>query len=236
MVSVCMAVFNGEKYIREQLLSILSQIKPDDEIIISDDGSWDNTVRMIKEMNDSRIKVYHNNYKRGIIGNFVNTLIHSSGEYIFLADQDDVWLPDKYSIVIEYLNNFDLVHHDSIVTNENLETVYDSLYSILNNGRGIIKNIKKSTYYGSHMAFKRKVLEKAIPFPETKEVGHDLWLGLVAEMTATVRFIPNKLILYRRHEKAYCNLFQKSSRGFLVKICGRLQIIYYLIKFKWSSN
>lgn len=233
MVSICIATYNGEKFISEQLKSILKQINNDDEVIISDDGSTDKTVNIIKSINDRRIKLFYNNGKHGSIYNFANSLRHSKGEIIFLSDQDDVWLNNKYKIMKQCLKKCDLVHCNSVITDENLKTTNNSFYSVLNNGSGLIKNIIKSTYYGSHMAFKRKIYEDAVPFPDTKEIGHDLWLGLIAEMTGKVRFIDNKLMLYRRHTDAFCGeIGAKSKRNVFKKMFGRVIMLYYIAKFK----
>lgn len=226
-----MATYNGEKFIKEQLISILKQISKDDEIIISDDGSTDRTISIINDMKDPRIKVYINNGKHGVSFNFVNALEKASGEYIFLADQDDYWLPNKYCVIMEYLKEFDLIHSDSIVTDENLNVLNDSFYAMLRNGKGIIKNIIKSTYYGSHMAFSREIFLNAMPFPKTTEIGHDLWLGLVAETIGKVAFINEKLLYYRRHEEAYCQNCVVNKRSILKKMLGRLIILRYIIHF-----
>ena len=95
MNSVCMASFNGERYIKEQIDSILLQIGEDDELIISDDGSTDQTVDVICSYRDDRIKFVRNVNRHGCIGNFENALRVASGDFIFLADQDDIWLSDK---------------------------------------------------------------------------------------------------------------------------------------------
>ena len=239
MNSVCIATYNGEKYIKEQLNSILSQIESDDEVIVSDDGSADNTLSIIHSINDSRIRVLYNKGKHGPVSNFVFALAHSKGDCIFLADQDDVWEPIKYSTMCSYLKNFDLVHHDSIVTDEDLHVINKSFYSVLHNGTGIFKNLKKSTYYGSHMAFRREVLETALPFPDTEEIGHDLWIGVVSELYYKPVFIPDKLMLYRRHTDAHCNIDFKSKRSIFSKIRGRIIMGFYIFKlllFKRKGN
>ena len=236
MNSICIATYNGEKYIKEQLCSILSQINPEDEVIVSDDGSVDKTLEIVKALKDNRIKIIRNSGTHGSVSNFVFALKHTKGNYIFLADQDDVWKQSKYSTVCSYLENYDLVHHDSVVTDDNLKEINSSLYSILNNGTGILKNIKKSTYYGSHMAFKREVLKKAMPFPKTEEIGHDLWIGLVAELFFKPVFIEEKLILYRRHADAHCNIDFKSKRSLVMKIRGRMIMVFYIVKLMLTSR
>lgn len=96
MISVCLATYNGQQYILEQLQTILPQLSEDDEIIISDDNSTDNTVNLIKSINDNRIKIFINKSgKRIYTKNFENAINHSLGDFIFLCDQDDVWMPNK---------------------------------------------------------------------------------------------------------------------------------------------
>ena len=92
MISVCIATYNGEKYIKEQLLSILPQLGKKDEVIISDDHSTDNTLDIVKGLNDNRIKIVMNNREKGYTSNFENALSYAIGDYIFLSDQDDIWM------------------------------------------------------------------------------------------------------------------------------------------------
>ena len=90
-----MATYNGSRYIKEQIDSILSQLSALDELIISDDHSTDSTYKIIKSYNDNRIKFYLNELEKGVTHNFENALLHSKGDTIFLADQDDVWNKEK---------------------------------------------------------------------------------------------------------------------------------------------
>ena len=89
------------------------------------------------------------------------------------------------------------------------------------------------------MAFRRSLLDKALPMPRTHEIGHDLWLGLVAEMTGTVRFIDTPYLLYRRHEQTATtteSLFHRSTRPLWRKIWSRVVVLYYVCKFKWNRE
>ena len=95
MISVCMASFNGNKYIKKQLDSILSQLGIDDEVIIVDDASEDDTVSTIMNFNDPRIKLFENENNTGVIASFERSITLAKGEIIFLSDQDDIWLPNK---------------------------------------------------------------------------------------------------------------------------------------------
>ncbi len=234
MNSICIATFNGEKYINQQLTSILSQINIDDEIIISDDGSTDNTISIINALNDNRIKIIHSNFHYYKL-NFENALKQAKGEYIFLADQDDVWLPNKYHECLHELKKYDLICHNSKITDKNLNIINNSFFNFYKSGKGIIKNIINSSYFGACMAFNRKILNSAIPFPKTKEFGHDIWLGLVAESIGKVKFIETPYLLYRRHNDTFTNisnnLLTRSKRPLLKKIWSRITLAYHLIIF-----
>src|SRR3990170_615318 len=146
-ISVCIATYNGEKYIKEQLDSILPQLNQTAEIIISDDSSTDNTLQIIDAFNDKRIVVFPNQKFRSPIFNFENALSHSSGDYIFLADQDDVWLPGRLAKMIPLFDEFDVVVHDCKVVNENLEVFYESYFSEVNGGPGFFRNLFRTSPY-----------------------------------------------------------------------------------------
>ncbi len=243
MVSVCMATYNGEMFIKPQLESILAQLNTDDEVIISDDGSTDQTISILESIDDERIKIYHNRGEKGFCGNFENALKLAKGDYIFLSDQDDIWLPGKYQEMSLLLDKYDLVVSNSVLTDERLQVINPSFFSIFNSGKGIIKNIIRNTYYGSCMAFRRNIRDIALPFPKTKEIGHDIWLGLVAEIKGSVIFYDKPLLLYRRHKDAFCSLTEsgaKSTRPFLLKILGRFIILWeiakFLVKMKKNRN
>ena len=128
MNSICIATYNGEKYIKEQLTSILSQINIDDEVIISDDGSTDQTTEIIKSLNDSRIKLIKGDF-HNFTFNFENAIKQAKGEYIFLADQDDVWLPNKYHECLHELKKYDLICHNSKITDKNLNIINNSFFN-----------------------------------------------------------------------------------------------------------
>ena len=136
MNTVCIATYNGEKYIKEQIDSILLQIASDDEIVISDDGSSDDTINIINSLNDKRIHLYINEGKHGFKSNFENAIKRAMGNYIFMSDQDDVWFPNKYNAILSYLKINDLVHHNSELTKGNLEPYGKTLYEECNNHCG----------------------------------------------------------------------------------------------------
>ena len=206
MISVCIATYNGERYIRQQIESIVCQLNVDDEIIVSDDGSTDGTLDIVKGIGDKRIKIIEGPGRKSPILNFECALKASKGDFIFLSDQDDVWKPDKVEICMKWLKTYHCVVSDAEVTDNRLKPLYPSLYAIMQVRQGRIYNtIWKNGYTGCCMAFRRNVLEASLPFPKNIPM-HDIWIGNVAAYKYNVIFIPDRLIYFRRHENTIsCN-------------------------------
>lgn len=240
MISVCMATHNGEKYIKEQIDSILKQLCANDEIVISDDGSNDNTLEILKEINDSRIKVFHQHSPKGLLGheyatlNFENALRHSHGDYIFFADQDDVWRDDKVKVSMNYLEDFDYIVSDAYVTDAKLNVISETRFIKEEkvHFNKYLAVVLSTPYQGSCAAFRRCVLEKAMPFPKGIQ-SHDRWIGNVAAFYFKYRIIPDKLIYYRRHEgvtsSALNGKSKKRSAGIVKTIIYKLRYVFGLI-------
>lgn len=200
MVSVCMATYQGETYLKEQIESILCQIGTNDELIISDDGSTDETLEIINSYKDSRVKLYANTGKHGCSGNFENALNKAAGDIIFLADQDDIWNKDKVLITLEYLKNYDFVVSDCVTVDEDMNILSNSRIKEFNLKTGFWRHFIKARYLGCCMAFRRTVLESSLPFPSNPLlVEHDIWIAAIAEAYYRVKIIPQPLISYRRH-------------------------------------
>ena len=234
-ISVCMATYNGEQYVEEQLRSILTQLEQTDEVVISDDHSTDQTIEVIKNLNDNRIKIFYNTNGKGFTANFENALKNATGDIIFLSDQDDVWLPGKVATMAGYLEKYDLVVANSKVTDEFLNVTNESFFSIFNSGPGIFKNLGYNTYYGYSMALKKNVLDKALPFPKNREVAFDIWLGFVAEIIGKVKFVDQPFVLYRRNENSVTTI-KKSDRPLSGKLYKRLVIFLNVAKFYFKEK
>ena len=232
-ISVAIATYNGEHFIKQQLASILNQLSEGDEIIISDNFSTDKTVAEIESLNDSRIKIYlkQREFNKGNINcyfNFENALKYTDGDIIFLADQDDIWDEKKVGVCLAALENNDIVVTDCRVISETGEILLDSYFNRRKSGKGFIKNFIANSYVGSCLAFKREILKIALPFPQ-KMPMHDILFGTIGELFFDSIFIPEQLVYYREHSENV-SYTAKGVSGFNLfeKIRFRLEIIKYL--------
>lgn len=228
MISVCLATYNGAQFIEEQVHSVLAQLSKTDELIIADDGSTDDTVSKILALNDSRVSLLKSDGNIGIIKNFERVLLAAKGEHIFLCDQDDVWLPGKVNACVEVLKNSLLVVTDCKVVNAELEILSNSFFQTRNSGVGLLKNITRNSYLGCCMAFNKSLLKFAMPMPRNLPM-HDMWLGLIAETQGRVTFLPQQLLLYRRHGTNASPTAGKSHYSLLKKLSYRITLSYLLL-------
>lgn len=210
-VDVIIPTYNGEKYIKEQLDSILKQTYTNIRIIISDDCSKDSTPQILKEYKekDDRIEVYIQEKNLGVVKNVEFLLKKVESPLYMLSDQDDVWLPNKIEKSVEKLNEkkADLVFGDLEVVNANLETIYPSFGDFMLLNRKIKKYINsyKLNYLyncvtGCTVLSKKKFISKIIPIPtDSKYLIHDHWIGLIVSLNGKLVYMPEKYIKYRQH-------------------------------------
>lgn len=203
-VSVCMAAFNGGKYIETQVRSILSQLGGEDELVIVDDCSHDDTVGKIRGMRDRRIHLSQHSQNQGIVATIEDALQRASGEILFLSDDDDVWAENKVKRYLEIFNASPDVH---IVTSRvRLIDEDGNPYTddrLIRNGKffaGFWRNVYKNHYQGSAMAIRASLLQRVLPFPVRPAFLHDAWIGTRNAIAGgkTV-FIDEELLYYRRH-------------------------------------
>lgn len=223
MISVCMASYNGELWIREQIESILIQLDQSDELIISDDGSTDSTINIIRAFNDPRIHLLTFDKKVGPSGNFERALNSSTGDLIFLADQDDIWLDGKVETLVKALETTFLVMHDAKLIDETGKIISESYFKTRKVVHGVIKNMLKNSYTGAFMAFRRELLEIALPIPS--RIHHDQWIALMAEFLGKPQFAHESFALWRRHSDTVTSLSTKKWQTFLNIIPSRIKII-----------
>jgi len=229
MISVCIATYNGEKYIREQVDSILSQLGPDDELVVCDDQSGDRTLEILVGYHDTRIRAYRNETRLGHVRNFEKAISLARGDYIFLSDQDDVWLPGRVAAMLERMaanprallvaSNFDLIDEAGAGIGE---------FRLL----GPVKPFwlmqlfyifaGKQPYWGCTFLMRRKILDYCMPIPERIE-SHDIWIALIASVFGTVVNIHGATLQHRMHGR---NVTVKKSRALRVILWSR----YYFLR------
>lgn len=204
-ISVCMTTYNGEQYVLQQIGSILSQLGPDDELVVADDCSSDGTVALINTLTDPRIRLRCNTTNLGVIRNFGQALEHCRGELIFLSDQDDLWKPDRVAQTMSIfrerpevtlvLANMEVIDAEgALLEASHLNLPWGTGPGFLRAVRHIIKN----RYYGCALAFRRSMLDAILPIPSTVPM-HDMWIGILNDLYGQTYYLEKPLIQYRRH-------------------------------------
>ncbi len=227
--SVAMAVYNGERYIKEQIESIIALLGENDELVISYEKSSDETLNIIKkyEMMDARVHVFFDG-RRSVEANFNNAVAHCQGKYIFLADQDDVWINDKINVMVDYFernNNCVVLISNGYDTDDKLN-IKGELFELMNTSSNAIRNLIKGSYLGCQMAFRAKIRENVWPVREKPPLPHDLWLGVQGARFGKVDLIQQKLIKHRLHSDNYT----KTSKMNLINVIkNRLLFVFELI-------
>jgi glycosyltransferase involved in cell wall biosynthesis len=228
-ISVCMTTYNGEKYIHDQVSSILKQIEEDDELIVCDDRSSDATVEILSSFQDRRIKIVVNDENLGFSRNFSKCISLAQGDIIFLSDHDDIWLPDKVekylkifeekSDVISIMSNMEIIDENGLVTNPRFLDL-KSGYS--NRVWRVIKNFVKSTYYGCSIAFRKELVTKVLPLP----FHFDTWIGLVSDMYGRCYHLDEVTMQYRRHSNNFSTF---KTHKFSIVFQWRLKLFFNLL-------
>ena len=230
MISVCMATYNGEKFIKEQIDSILCQLKDDDELIISDDGSTDKTIEIINSYKDSRIKLFiHQREKSKYFPkmnvpyasfNFENALLNAKGDYIFLSDQDDIWNNNKIKTCLKLLQTNDYVLTNLSIISDDGTMIKQCLYDSKPFSSNVIINCLKPNFWGCCACFNKKILSKALPFPKTICL-HDFWIGLVATKIGKMYWHDEPLVLHRVGNQNTSTGGKKSNNSLWIKFLYR---------------
>lgn len=236
-----MAAYQGERYIALQLRSILVQLSTGDEVIVVDDGSSDSTRREISALRDPRIVLVQNPRNQGVLRAFETALARSTGEIVFLSDQDDLWLPQKMNTVLDAFDldpDLMLIASDAILIDGDGIKIGDSYYATRGRFRsGLWSNILICRFLGCTMVLRSTLLRSALPFPQAKRVHHDVWLGCVnALLKGKTRYISEPLVAYRRHST---NVTGRVKFSIYRRVQMRLQLIVSLLFFclrRWRDQ
>jgi len=214
--SVALCTYNGEKYIREQIDSILEQSLKVDEIIVCDDGSTDKTLSILAEFENKFpdiFKIHINEKNLRSVKNFEKAISLCTGEIIFLSDQDDIWDSEK----VKFFNNFfetnpsiDALCSNGFIIDEN--NIQKNQYTVWDVPKFLGESKKEIDYFkifatignfatGASMAIRKSFINQVLPFPTVEGLHHDEWIALVSSEQKKFAFLNEKLFSYRIHSE-----------------------------------
>lgn len=202
LISIVLCSYNGERFIKEQIDSLLQQTYPNLEIIISDDASTDGTPEILEGYkNDKRIKLFLQPGNLGPSKNFEFALQQANGEYIAFSDQDDIWLPGKIEKLYSVISDKLLVYSDSELIREDGKPLHKYLSQLrkMYSGDETYGFIFSNVVWGHTMMINKKLLTEVLPIPP--DTPHDIWFAFKAASVSGIKFLPASLALYRQHNK-----------------------------------
>jgi glycosyltransferase involved in cell wall biosynthesis len=233
--SVVLASYQGERFIGEQLDSVLPQLAPEDEVVVSDDVSTDRTFEVIARRGDARIRVLANDKRMGYVANFQRAIAGCRGDTVFFCDQDDIWLPNKVEMLDAALRTAGCAASDAIVVDDRLETLHRSYFELRGARRfSCLSLYLKPSIIGATVACRRDYLETLLPFPAG--VPHDFWLTFNAACDNTLVVLRMPLILYRRHTDAHSITATGRRRPTTVIAAERVRMIGAMLRHRCSQR
>jgi len=228
-ISICLATYNGEKYLKEQLDSLVNQTISPYEVIVQDDCSTDNTVGIARQYMDKlNLKIYLNEINLGFTKNFESVLQKATGDLIAPCDQDDIWKSDKLEKLSGLIGEHSLIYADSLLVNSEAESLHQSLSQKLKNNfidsQSALHYIFDNSVSAHSMLFKKELLEYIFPFPSI--TYFDAYIGAVAASLDGVVFLDESLVLYRQHNTNTLAKKKKQKLSLFAKIKTKLQKKY----------
>ncbi len=222
-IDILLATYNGEKFVKEQIESILNQTYENFNLIISDDASTDNTLNILEEYEkkDTRIKIFKKEKNKGLIDNFEFLLKNVTSDYFMFSDQDDIWKKDKIEKSINKLKeeNSGLVYTDLEIVDEKLNVIYPSYWKYKQIYKKIIKYNNFEALYlnnfvtGCTILAKSKYIKDILPLPRnSKFVLHDYWTALIISAKDKISYVEEPTIQYRQHKNNRVGSSRKSDQ------------------------
>lgn len=202
-ITIAMATYNGERFLKEQLDSLVNQDYPSFDLVVSDDNSTDGTLEILKSYQDKLpMTILINNSTRGVNGNFENAIRNAKGELISICDQDDIWESNKLSSLADAIGDKMLVYSNSQLINADGnpigKTLSKSKKYLFTDGKTPKNFYFYNSMFGHTTLFKRELLDKALPFPPATIVNYDGWLSIVA--STDMGYLPKALTRFRMHD------------------------------------
>lgn len=200
LVSIVLCTYNGATFLEEQLQSLINQSYPHIEIVVSDDGSTDGTIAILKKYeHHPKIHLHLHSKNEGYIKNFEKALGFIKGDFIAFSDQDDVWVPNKIDVLASNIREHLLVYSDSLLVNEYGENLNKKLsdISLMYSGKSTRGFILWNVVWGHTMLIKKELLQYCLPIP--KAIPHDIWMAFKATTLGGIHYIDEVLTHYRQH-------------------------------------
>jgi glycosyltransferase involved in cell wall biosynthesis len=213
LISIALCTYNGERYLKEQIDSILAQTYPSLEIVVVDDCSQDNTIVILEEYAQKvNLRYIVNESNQGFVKSFEKAISLCTGEYLLLSDQDDVWETHKIQTLLDAMENHILVYSNAKLVDEYLAPLGQNLldsqkincFSGSNNKAFVFKNCIS----GNTLMFRHELKDFCLPFPQGIAF-HDVWLAFVAATYSSIGYVDQTLISYRQHTCNVTDIYNK---------------------------
>ena len=237
-VSVCIAAYNGERYIADQLRSILDQLRPDDEVVIVDDASTDSTTVRVREIADPRVRLIEADFNTGYVRTFETALRLARGDYILLSDQDDVWEPGRVTTMVGALETVDVVA-TNLATLDGPARIrgpygQEDWHLRAAQSRQYARNILGTLagnrpYYGCAMGVRRSALSTILPFPDFLTESHDLWIALYGNVAKSIAHEEIRSLHRRFHAD---NASPDRPRGPMAVLRSRTMLVRVILELR----
>ncbi|MFB4348234.1 glycosyltransferase [Microbacterium sp. CR_7] len=230
-VSVCMATYNGSRFVREQIDSILAQLHEHDELLVIDDESTDGTADLVEDIGDRRIVVHRNARNLGYVRTFERALTLARNEVLVLSDQDDVWIDGRLDALVDATASHAVVASNLLLLESHaplrspitgrpwLLRSRDAARRMRNEARILLGD---APYFGCTMALRRDALDLVLPFPDHLDESHDLWIATVANASAVLGHLEQPTLLRRVHSD---NASTPRPRGVRAALRSRLLLL-----------
>lgn len=244
LVSIALCTYNGEKYLPQQLASIINQTYANLEIIIIDDCSTDNTFELLMKLTKGipNVRIERNEQNLGFTKNFEKVISYCKGDFIAISDQDDIWDLEKIEILVNEIGENDLIFHDSLLIDEKGESIKNLRVSDkteIYQGESNLYFLTSNCVSGHASMFRRALLNFILPFD--KRFFYDWWIAFVATSVGTIKYIPKPLVSYRQHSNNITDILVK-NKSRKIKQAGNFYFEYniewieFVSKFKYLKN
>lgn len=238
LISIAICTFNGARFLRAQLDTLVNQDYPHKEIVAVDDASTDGTLTILQEYAEKFpfISIHKNEKNVGFRKSFEKAILLSNGSFIALSDQDDIWMSEKLTLMEAEIGENELIYHDSAFIKENGQPLNKNMSDVVNMYAG--DSYKPFLFFnsvsGHACMFKRSLVPYILPLPAS--IFHDHWIAYVAANVGTIGYIAKPLVQYRQHNQASTNILKLTDRKPADHLSGKRKILSTLAGFETMSN